>query len=119
MENNYRDHIESFLRESADNFLMVPSRRVWHGIYNNMHPDRRWPSMAVCLLILSAVMFIGVSNNNSLSKAARKYGPKNIANLSKNNISENSISAGLTDEDVPAAHTNTARVNTPLEEQLF
>ena len=86
MENkNYRDIFESFLKESADSFLMVPSRKVWHSIYNDMHPDRKWPSMAVCLLILSAVMFIGVSNNNSLSSAARNASPLSYADLSKNN----------------------------------
>ena len=87
MENkNYRDHFESFLKESADSFLMVPSRKVWYSIYNDMHPDRKWPSMAVCLLILSAVMFIGVSNNNSLSTAARRTTTVNFSDPSKNNI---------------------------------
>jgi hypothetical protein len=88
-----RDNFEGFLKESADSFLMVPSRKVWYGIYNNMHPDRKWPSMAVCLLILSAVMYIGVSNNNSLSIAARKAGARDISGIAKNNAAEDNTAA--------------------------
>ena len=96
MENkNYRDHFENFLKESADSFLMVPSRKVWYSIYNDMHPDRKWPSMAVCLLILSAVMFIGVSNNNSLSTAARRTTAVNFSEPSKNNtLAKLDVTAG-------------------------
>lgn len=80
MENStYKDEFEAFLKESADDFRMVPSRRVWYSIYNNMHPDRKWPSVTVCLLILTAVLYIGVSNNNSLSESARRFNEKNIA----------------------------------------
>ncbi len=79
MENEfYQDGFESFLKENADDFLMVPSRKVWYSIYNNKHPDRKWPSMAVCLIILSAVLYIGISNNNSLSSASQKAGAANF-----------------------------------------
>ncbi len=71
-ENNYRNEFELFLKESADEFKMVPSRKVWYSLYNNLHPDRKWPSMAVCLLILTAVLYIGIANNDSLNTAARK-----------------------------------------------
>ena len=77
-ENNYRDEFELFLKESADDFKMVPSRRIWYSIYNNLHPDRKWPSMAVCLFILTAVLYIGIANNNSLSSAARKASKENF-----------------------------------------
>lgn len=91
----YKNNFEQFLRDTTDEFLMVPSRKVWYGIYNDMHPDRKWPSMAVCLLILSAVLYIGVSNNNSLSGAARKSAAENLSDLAKNYISEqNAGSAG-------------------------
>lgn len=50
-----------------------------------MHPDRKWPSMAVCLLILSAVLYIGVSTNNSLSSAARKTFAENMQRIKASN----------------------------------
>ncbi len=86
-ENNYRDDFELFLKESVDDFKMVPSRKVWYSLYNNLHPDRKWPSMAVCLLILTAVLYVGVANNNSLSKVAGKVSADNFSfNLNEKNI---------------------------------
>ena len=86
-ENNYRDEFELFLKESADDFKMVPSRKIWYSIYNNLHPDRRWPSMAVCLFILTAVLYLGIANNNSISNAARKASSENFSyNLIEKNI---------------------------------
>ncbi len=77
-DKNYRDEFEFFLKESADEFRMVPSRKTWYSIYNNLHPDRKWPSMAVCLLILTAVLYVGIANNNSISSAARKATSQNF-----------------------------------------
>lgn len=86
-DNNYRDGFELFLKESADDFKMVPSRKVWYSLYNNLHPDRKWPSMAVCLLILTAVLYIGIANNNSLSNNAKKIYSENFSNtLAEKNI---------------------------------
>ena len=89
-DKNYRDDFELFLKESTDEFRMIPSRKVWYSIYNNMHPDRRWPSMTVCLLILAAVLYIGIENNNSLSSAARKNTAENfITNTTESNAEKN------------------------------
>jgi hypothetical protein len=72
MEQNYnRDDFEQMLKDTTDEFRMYPSRKVWHSIYNDLHPDRRWPSLAACLFLLSAILFIGISNNNNISKASR------------------------------------------------
>lgn len=67
----YRDEFEQMLKDTTEDFRMYPSRKVWHSIYNDLHPDRRWPSFAVCLLLLSAILYIGVANNNSISKRSR------------------------------------------------
>ncbi len=76
-KNNDND-FEQFLRSSIEDFKMIPSRKIWYGIYNSMHPDRKWPSIAVCLIILTAVMFVGVANNNSISNSARKNTAENL-----------------------------------------
>jgi hypothetical protein len=70
-QNFYKDEFEQMLRDTTEDFKMYPSRKVWHSIYNDLHPDRRWPSFAVCLLLLTAILYIGVSNNNSISKNSR------------------------------------------------
>ena len=80
----YKDDLEQFLKDTTDDFLMVPSGKVWFSIYNNIHPDRKWPSMAVCFLILSAVLYLGVSNNNSLSDAARRANIESLSGIAKN-----------------------------------
>ena len=86
-ENYYRDEFELFLKGTADELNMVPSRKVWYSIYNNLHPDRKWPSMAVCLLILTAVLYLGISNNNSLSRSAKSPSSETFSlNLNEKNI---------------------------------
>lgn len=63
------DSLEQFLRESTSDFKMFPGRRVWHSIYNEVHPGSRWPSVAAAVIILSAILYIGVSNNNSINRS--------------------------------------------------
>lgn len=101
MEKNfYRDNFEQLLRDTTDNFRMYPSNRVWHSIYNNLHPSRRWPSVAVWLLFIFSVIFIGLSNNNGTNyqNAGKNY---TIANLVPAKISnQNPVNkpAALTSE---------------------
>ena len=65
MEKNfYQDNFEQLLKESTDNFRMYPSKRVWHSIYNDLHPSRKWPSLAIWLLLISSVVYVGLSNRN-------------------------------------------------------
>ena len=84
MENNiYNDDLENFLKDTADNFRMYPSKRVWHSLYNNLHPGRRWPSLAVCMLLISGILFISISNNNSVNNINRHKASENILANSK------------------------------------
>ena len=96
-DNNYKDEFELFLKESADEFRMVPSRKVWYSIYNNLHPDRKWPSMAVCLLILTAVLYLGIANNNSLSSAAKKSSSENFSNILNEKNTGNKVTFSAND----------------------
>ena len=69
MDNDfYTGEFEQLLKEKTDLFRMFPSKRVWHSIYNNLHPSRRWPSVIMSLLLMSSLSFIGYLNtggNNS------------------------------------------------------
>jgi len=65
MEKNfYNDEFEQLLKEKSDGFRMYPSKRVWHSIYNDLHPGRKWPSIAMGLSLIIALIFIGYINNN-------------------------------------------------------
>ncbi len=68
MENKfYQDNLEDFLKERADSFRMYPSKRIWHGIYNSLHPSRKWPSLVIWVLIISSITYVGLINKNQLT----------------------------------------------------
>lgn len=79
MENNFYtdEDFEHFLKDATYDFKMYPSKKVWYSVYNDLHPSRRWPSLAVCLLLITAILFVGISNNNSINSSTR------IASLNK------------------------------------
>lgn len=86
MENSFdTDDFESFLKDTIDSFKMYPSKKVWFGLYNNLHPSRRWPSLAVSLLLICSILFIGISNNNSINNTSKHYVAEKIKNQTKNN----------------------------------
>jgi hypothetical protein len=60
----YTDDFEQLLKEQTDDFRMYPSKRVWHSIYNEMHPGRRWPSVAVSMLLVLILLLVGYWNSN-------------------------------------------------------
>ncbi len=64
-EKFYLDDFELSLQEQANQFKMAPTKKVWHGIYNDLHPGRRWPSVVMSLLLVFSVVLIGYINNNT------------------------------------------------------
>ncbi len=85
----YTDDFEELLKQKTDEFRIYPSKRVWHSIYNNLHPSRKWPSIAVTIVLIFALLLVGYWNNNS--SIANKT--KTIALLQKN---DNGISTEST-----------------------
>ena len=63
----YNDNFERLLKEKSDEFRMYPSKRVWHSIYNDLHPGRKWPSVAVSMMLIIALFLIGYLNTNDNS----------------------------------------------------
>ena len=78
---------EQSLRDHADHFVMVPSKRVWHGIYNNLHPGSKWPSITVAIVFLFALIGIGHFNNNS----SKQLSVSNDSASEKNSNDQNSL----------------------------
>ena len=85
----YNDDFEQMLKEKSDEFRMYPSKRVWHSIYNDLHPGRKWPSVAVSMLLVIALLLIGYYNTNDNSSAGLNA---NIASNSVNTTNLNSQS---------------------------
>ena len=80
----YTDNFERLLREHVDQFKMTPSKKVWHGIYNNMHPGRRWPSIAMTLVFLFTLVIVGHLNTNNGYKNAAEFASVNDTELKNN-----------------------------------
>ncbi|HSN07444.1 MAG TPA: hypothetical protein VLS85_00330 [Hanamia sp.] len=72
---------EQSLKDHADQFKMIPSKRVWNGIYNNLHPGSKWPSITVAIVFLITLVTIGNLNDSTThyNISANRYlkSPKN------------------------------------------
>jgi len=62
------DHFEKFLRDSVEDFRMFPSDRIWTSLYNNLHPGKTRPSIAVSALLISAMIFIGFAHSGNSNR---------------------------------------------------
>lgn len=75
----YTDNFEQLLKEKSDEFRMYPSKRVWHSIYNDLHPGRKWPSIAVSMVLIFALLMTGYWNNRFTTLTSqRSASSKNI-----------------------------------------
>jgi hypothetical protein len=109
---------EQSLKDHADQFKMTPSKRVWNGIYNNLHPGSKWPSITVAVVFLITLFTIG-SLNDSTTRFKRFS--NNITNSSTdadksaaNNKSGNGISTqkNKNEGDEAFANENKSRSKT-------
>ena len=70
----YTDNFEKLLKENADQFKMYPSKKVWHGLYNDLHPGKRWPSITMSILFLFSLVIIGhLNTGNNYSQHIASY----------------------------------------------
>jgi len=104
MERNFdMSDFEQSLKDHADQFVMVPSKRVWNGIYNHLHPGSKWPSITVALVLLITLIAIG-NLNNSPEKTQKNLdetststilskGPTSKATNNKDSYSENTTNS--------------------------
>jgi len=101
----YTDDFEQLLKEKSDQFRMYPSKRVWHSIYNDLHPGRKWPSVAMSMLLIIVLMLIGYLNTGdsiiNRQIAADTDGQPGIAtNNSKKVKTKNRPSENATDQQL-------------------
>ena len=59
------DDFERLLKDRSDEFKLYPTKRVWHSIYNNIHPGKKWPSIAMCITLISILMMVGFLNTSN------------------------------------------------------
>lgn len=81
-------NFEQSLKEQADDLIMIPTKRVWNGIYNNLHPGSKWPSAAMGFLFLFTFLGIGHLNNNrhaGIVNLAEVNSDQNLPSFEENN----------------------------------
>ena len=78
--NIHTDDFEQLLKEKSDEFRMYPSKRVWHSVYNNIHPARKWPSIAMSITLISALFLVGFLNTNNSNKTESLLSKNKILN---------------------------------------
>ena len=79
------NNFERSLKEHADRFMIVPSERVWKGIYNDLHPGSKWPSLAMGLLMIITLFWMG-NNQKSNTEDFSSTDIKTIESSDSENI---------------------------------
>ena len=92
---------EQSLKDHADQFELIPSKRIWNGIYNNLHPGSKWPSITVAIVLLITLITVGNLNNSP------KQNENNSATGSNATIEKN----------MPAIRIKKGIANNPLSEK--
>ncbi len=90
----YTDDFEQLLKDNADDFRMYPSKRVWHSIYNDLHPGRKWPSIAGSIILISALFIAGYWNSATTTKDVS-------TTISKPSVPDVTASSSLAGKDFP------------------
>jgi hypothetical protein len=90
--NFYTDSFERLLKEKSDEFRMYPVRKVWHSIYNNLYPGRRYPSAIMSITIITVLGLISFLNGKNLKTSAEIFKPESsIKNFFANSPSVSMI----------------------------
>jgi hypothetical protein len=123
----YTDNFEQLLKEKSGEFRMYPSKRVWHSIYNNLYPGRKWPSVAISTILVTILFLTGYWNstqqNNSIAAAnSANAASKNITSvtpaISNNTIILNAAAANSIGLVSDASFANTALQSSPITKVL-
>ena len=117
---------EQSLKDYADQFKIMPSKRTWNGIYNHLHPGSKWPSITVAIIFILTLISIGNLNNSPhrFKKAALISSPSSASAGSTEKPEAKGTSLAKKDtESVPLRKENpagqtsrqfAANVNSPL-----
>jgi hypothetical protein len=100
----YRDDFETYLREQSDQFKMYPDRRVWHSVYNNLYPGKKWPSVTTTLFVLFFLFFVN-SFNTTIPGNQPKHASLNNSTIQNSIPVSGHISATLPVADQSASKT--------------
>ena len=111
MSSNFNiDNFEKLLKNSSDEFKMYPTKRVWYSIYNNIHPGKKWPSIATCITLISILLLIGFLNTNNHIKNITLTKP--VSNTAIINSGSNLLSSNHSNVNIP--FLNFSQISSPF-----
>ena len=111
----YRDEFEKYLKDQSHLCKMYPSKKVWHGIYNNIHPGKKWPSATSSFFI---VLFLLIMNNFTTAPVVSTSAKgKVITKTEKTNLpasnSNNSVALAIANNNNPTTNKNLTEIIIP------
>ena len=83
---------EDFIKQQSDDFRMYPSKRVWYSLYNNLHPGRKWPSISMCIVLLTTLFLVGYLNTRDTHGTITQYQLTKNYTASSSKLADNSVS---------------------------
>ena len=115
---------EESLRDHADRFTLMPTKKVWIGLYNDLHPGSKWPSVTMGFLLILSIIIVGNLNNTTkITQAALQVDSKNIINQNVNSLylkqeNKNMVTAAIkgADETNP---TNSVKSSSKKNEEVM
>lgn len=112
MENN-PDMVsfEDFIQQQSDDFRMYPSKRVWHSVYNNLHPGRKWPSISMCIVLLTTLFLVGYLNTRDTHGTITQYQLTKNYTASSSKLADNSVSILLNESFLSILNLNSITDN--------
>src|SRR6185437_9290629 len=104
---------EQSLKDQADQFTLIPSRRVWNGIYNNLHPGSKWPSITVAIVFVITLFTIGFFNNSSKKHSSEAVTSPTAKSIANNYGTPSNLKASGTNSTI--GNKTTVEKNTSIE----
>ena len=83
---------EDFIQQQSDDFRMYPSKRVWYSLYNNLHPGRKWPSISMCIVLLTTLFLVGYLNTRDTHGTFARHQLTKNSLISNSTFADNSFS---------------------------
>lgn len=125
MERDFnRDDFENFLKQTSNQHKINPSEKTWKGIYNTLHPSKRWFRMGGGLLVLSGMLLFShnMLDKNADNKHMQAKLSQDISigrtskvseavtppiNSAKNTVKKHIITESLPDKSITSESTST------------
>ena len=115
---------EESLRDHADRFTLMPTKKVWVGLYNGLHPGSKWPSITMGFLLVLSIIIVGnLNNTNKTTQSALPVDSNYAVNQNEiflnNERRNNNLVKTINDGSFETAPINTLQSSSKKNEELI